>query len=168
MMVEAAFFALVSRRGPFSRRLGSRCWTWTRSLDKYGYGRCARSYQTTKAHRAAWILSRGPIPEGLCVLHRCDNPPCCNPAHLFLGTQLENIRDRESKRRNVVRSGEANGNARLTSAQVDWIRATYVPHGQRPELRGQGVVTLKSLAEACGVSISTIARVTTNQSRKAG
>jgi hypothetical protein len=66
-----------------------------------------------KAHRAAYLILVGPIPEGLHVLHRCDNPPCVNPAHLFLGTNADNIRDREAKGRGVPPR-----HAKLTAEQV--------------------------------------------------
>ncbi len=60
-----------------------------------------------RAHRASWQISFGPIPDGLQVLHTCDNPPCCNPAHLFLGTQLDNIYDMCAKGRHVKRGQKA-------------------------------------------------------------
>jgi len=77
------------------------CWLWTGARASNGYGsfRFADRPCATAAHRAAWELACGPIPHGMHVLHRCDNPPCVNPAHLFLGTHLENVRDREAKGR---------------------------------------------------------------------
>ena len=82
------------------------------------------------AHRVAWMLAYGPIPDGLSVLHHCDNPICCNPAHLWLGTQADNIRDRDSKgrqatgvsRRTIKSFGEKNGQAKLTRDNVRAIR----------------------------------------------
>lgn len=65
------------------------CWTWTGTRDRQGYGRWKRWL----AHRFSWARSNGPIPEGLWVLHHCDNPPCVNPAHLYLGTVVENVHD---------------------------------------------------------------------------
>ena len=64
-----------------------------------GYGTTKVGGKTVYAHRRAWEIVNGSIPEGLCVLHKCDNPSCINPEHLFLGTQLENIEDRNSKGR---------------------------------------------------------------------
>lgn len=83
------------------------CWEWTASRLPQGYGCFAISAEgsrkTWRAHRVAYILSTGqPIPDGMCVCHSCDNPPCCNPAHLWLGTTGENTRDMASKGRNVV------------------------------------------------------------------
>ena len=74
------------------------CWEWSAAKDNWGYG-LFYGDSFTRAHRMAWVLTNGPIPEGLCVLHACDNPPCCNPAHLWLGTHLDNARDRENKGR---------------------------------------------------------------------
>lgn len=74
------------------------CWIWQLSKFKTtGYGK----FRGYVAHRASWMAFRGPIPEGLCVLHRCDVRACVNPAHLFLGTQQENLRDMTEKGRAV-------------------------------------------------------------------
>lgn len=76
------------------------CWTWTRSKDtRMGYGRLHVRGLSTVAHRASWQIQTGPIPSGMCVLHRCDNPPCVRPDHLFLGTKGDNNADRDSKGR---------------------------------------------------------------------
>jgi hypothetical protein len=85
---------------------GDGCWLWTASLGSTGYGQiCVRDekgqYRQTKAHRVSWILTNGPIPGGLQVLHKCDNPPCVNPDHLFLGTAIDNMRDMAAKGRHV-------------------------------------------------------------------
>ncbi len=75
------------------------CWEWTRYRDRAGYGQAYHEGRDVPAHRLAWILTHGPIPDGLKVLHRCDYPPCVNPAHLFLGTQGDNVRDAVAKGR---------------------------------------------------------------------
>ena len=90
------------------------CLLWTGATNEKGYGVIgagARGAGVLKVHRVAWELARGPIPEGLFVLHRCDIPACCNVAHLFLGTNADNVADMIAKGRNSpppVLRGEAN------------------------------------------------------------
>lgn len=74
------------------------CWTWTTPRRQQGYGMWGR----TLAHRYSWALANGPIPEGLWVLHHCDNPPCVNPTHLYLGTVVENVQDMVARGRHYV------------------------------------------------------------------
>lgn len=78
------------------------CLLWTGRRDEKGYGRIGyQGRSNQRAHRVAWQMRNGPIPAGLCVLHRCDTPACVNVDHLFLGTQVENIADRHAKGRTV-------------------------------------------------------------------
>lgn len=94
-------------------RIVGDCWEFNGTLDPSGYGRIYTGGRYLAAHRVAWALTNGPIEDPtLCVCHRCDNPLCCNPAHLFLGTRLENNRDRHAKGRTVMPDpGEARGRA---------------------------------------------------------
>lgn len=96
------------------------CWIWTGKRDDWGYG--VSGTKSQKAHRVAWELANGPIPEGLLVLHRCDNPPCVRIDHLFIGSNADNTADMIAKGRARHPSGEANPNSRLTRTDVDYIR----------------------------------------------
>jgi len=80
-------------------RSGEGCWEWSRFRNKAGYGYTRWAKKPTMAHRVAYELAVGPIPPGLFVLHTCDNPPCCNPSHLWIGTKADNNRDRAIKGR---------------------------------------------------------------------
>lgn len=82
-------------------RMPNGCLEWTRRVKVDGYGQINVAGKAVTTHRLAWELANGPIPEGLGVLHHCDNPPCCDPTHLFLGTQAENNADMYAKDRGV-------------------------------------------------------------------
>ena len=101
----------------------SGCWLWIASVSKKGYGWFYYPPRNmVAAHIVSWELYRGPR-NGLSVLHHCDNPCCVNPDHLRLGTQQENVDDRERRQRRAPPKGTKNGRARLTEAQVLAIRA---------------------------------------------
>ena len=107
------------------------CWLWKGSLIR-GYGHIRVGKQKIKAHRYSWILHNGALspiqtehPNGTCVLHRCDNPPCVRPDHLFIGSNEDNMKDRHEKGRDANLSGEARGLSKLVPKQVLEIRDLY-------------------------------------------
>jgi len=135
----AQFWTFVDRRGP------DECWEWKKSLTE-GYGNATINKTGMRAHRAAWVLTTGEIPDGLWVLHKCDNRKCCNPAHLFLGTRQDNLNDMFAKGRN--QRGEMCPNAKLTAEKVRSIRALIA--------NGMGN---REIAAVYGVSHATISDI---------
>lgn len=141
-MNESLFWSKVTKAGR------DECWEWTGRLCPKSYGYFDRSEGRAKkwkerAHRQAWMLVNGSIPDGLHVLHKCDNRKCCNPRHLFLGTHLDNMQDKVRKgrqARNTHVRGEQQGNAVLTEAKVRRIRKLAGKMSQRKiaELVGIG------------------------------
>ncbi len=135
------------------------CWPWQLARDKDGYGLVKYQRRMRRAHRVAWQLANdAPIPSGLWVLHRCNNPPCQNPAHLYVSNAQANADDREraghTRRGDAHDSrvhperrprGERQWNARLTDAQVLELRAAYA--------RGEGPARV--LAARFGIGRST-------------
>lgn len=147
------------------------CWEWTGPAFRGGYGRVYFRGRTLYAHRVSWELANGRIPDGLWVLHHCDNPPCVRPDHLFLGTHADNMADMVAKGRHsslmhpeaVVRGdrhpsrtkpwtrprGERHAMARLNTEQVMEIRRRYVAGGW----------TQEQLGFAFGITESNISRI---------
>lgn len=126
------------------------CWVWMGKPDKDGYGIMRiGGRKAERAHRLSWIIDRGPIPEGLWVLHHCDNPTCVRPDHLFLGTAMDNAVDCNRKGRRRPSKGEDCYNAKLSKADVAKIVKEYIPI----------VMTQDMLAKKYGVSQATISHV---------
>lgn len=120
------------------------CWIWTAGTNRGGYGKFSVHHEDgTTAHRFSWELHNGSIPDGLMVLHSCDNPPCVRPDHLFIGTHMDNCEDAVKKGRTL--SGERNPSAILTVEQVLAIRLEN-PGGKR----------LEEIGADYGVAISTV------------
>lgn len=120
------------------------CWEWAGSTDASGYGMFrVSSAKVRRAHRVAFELMNGPVPDGTVFLHLCDNPPCVRPSHLRPGSRAENNADRDRKGRHVALVGEDNGNARLTADDVAAIRGASIPHGGA-----------RAVAEQYGIALS--------------
>lgn len=167
---ERNFWKKVNKNGPTMPNMDTPCWTWTAYKTNHGYGMfsCCNGKMIT-SHRVSWVISNGQIDNddsyhGTCVCHQCDNPACCNPKHLFLGTQGDNARDRENKDRGNHAKGDANGSrkyperlmrgdshssAKLSSTKVIEIRTRYA----------NGGVLCRELAVEFGVSTGLITHI---------
>ena len=135
------------------------CWNFQGCLCN-GYGKFIfRSIKEEYAHRIAWIITNGPIPDEMFVCHHCDNPTCVNPKHLWLGTAKDNIIDRDIKGRGNCRRGEDHGGCKLTDAQVAEIRKRY-------GFRGKNGESTCELANEFEVSNATIWQIVNYKTRK--
>lgn len=105
----------------------ARCWNWKGSKDEFGYGRFRMPWAVERAPRLAFLSRNGYLPENAC--HKCDNPSCCNPAHIFSGTAEDNMRDMVSKGRGYTHRGEAHPGHVLTADQVLEMRREYAAGG---------------------------------------
>lgn len=140
------------------RRIGwtvteSGCWEWNGFRSK-GYGLINSGIRTARGHhiplvasRASWIIFRGEIPEDMVICHKCDNPPCVNPDHLFLGTKHDNNRDMAEKKRTL--NGERRPQSKLTDVEIDQIRQEY----------STGQFSQRELGEKYGVSQSAVSLI---------
>ena len=104
------------------------CWPWLGRVNKAGYGKVGYRWRKIHASRMAWIFAEGDPGVGLFVCHHCDNPICCRPSHLFVGTPKDNMRDMIAKGRQYIglrHTGEKHHMVKLTDTQVEEIRALY-------------------------------------------
>src|SRR5580765_6828583 len=142
--IEQRFWSKVDTSGE--------CWEWIASRYPNGYGQIARSRTSAKlrvtyAHRISWELHYGPIPEGMSVLHRCDNRACVNPAHLFLGTQLDNMRDMIAKGRGL--QGEQHPMAKVDADDVRNIRTLVTAGATKASVARQYGITRAAVRRIC-------------------
>ena len=101
------------------------CWEWQDSKDKDGYGKMRVGKRKVRAHRLSYKLFVGDVPDDMLVCHKCDNPGCVNPSHLFLGSYLDNNRDSHKKGRGADQTGENNHRSKLTWRDVREIRRNF-------------------------------------------
>ncbi len=111
------------------KKSNNECWNWISSYDTKGYGQMGIDNKFVLAHRFSWTLHFGEIHNDLCVLHKCDNPKCVNPSHLFLGTRKDNMDDKVNKNRQA--KGENIGIHKLTISQIKEIRSLKGKLSQR-------------------------------------
>ena len=142
--LEERFWTFVTRRSPIE------CWPWIGSLNRQGYGHIAEwrdgIRHNKRSNRLSWEIHHGPIPPGMFVCHHCDNPPCVNPDHLFLGNNFSNMRDMMRKGRKVQTHGEMHGSAKLLDDDIPIIR----------RMHRSGRTTQCDIAKIYNVSASTI------------
>lgn len=136
---EQRFWSGVDVRGP------DECWPWLRSKFHFGHGQFKLNGKNLKAHRVAYLIENGEWPDP-CGRHTCDNPPCCNPSHIVAGTQLDNVRDRDTRQRTA---------RKLTDVQVAEMRTLY----------STGETTQAEIAEMFGVHNAFVSRVVNGQRR---
>lgn len=138
---------ILERWYHYTDRVGVGCWEWQGSRDSNGYGRLNVDGVPMLAHRVAWVLFRGAITSGEHVCHRCDNPPCVRPEHLFLGDYQANTDDKMAKKRHRFGTsrGSDHGCSKLVESDVREIRSSEEP--------------LRHLAARYGVSMATISDI---------
>lgn len=113
------FWNNINKKSP------TECWEWQKGKNKDGYGQFKFMGRNQSTHRVAFFIEYGEFDKKLCVCHKCDNPTCCNPNHLFLATSAENTQDKVLKGRHKVPCGEKNGQSKLFDKDIIKIRNLY-------------------------------------------
>lgn len=129
------------------------CWPWMAARTTHGYGSFHKDGTRRLAHREAYELENGVLPDGTQVLHSCDNPPCCNPAHLFLGTYRDNVHDMKAKGR--IAHSERHGQVIYSDQTVREALALYRAGG----------ISKRGVAREFGMSAAHFRRITNGQVR---
>lgn len=147
MSLNASFIAKIDKAGP------NGCWLWRGGKSSAGYGQVWLGKRPTRTHvlvhRHVFECLVGPIPAGMLICHTCDNPPCCNPDHLFVGDKRANARDMVRKQRDRPRRGALSPRAKLTDMQVVAMRFQRGEHG----------TSYEKLAQQFGVGHSVVQRI---------
>lgn len=147
------FWEKVNKQGPVLQGMATPCWEWTGCLTRQGYGSHKENGELNRSHRWGWEKQRGPIPSGLCVLHKCDNRKCVRGSHLFLGTIHENNTDRANKKRGNPNRGAECNLTKLTPQAVRAIRRLYA----------KGDVTQSKLAKRFNIVQGTVSLIVRGQ-----
>lgn len=169
--IEQRFWKRVNKAGPIMPHMTTPCWVWTGSTNGKGYGHIGvGKNKLTLVHRLSYTLHLGAIPEGMFVCHKCDNPQCVRPDHLFIGTVKDNVADMISKGRQVLtkgpgwkkgnknyllvdhKKGESHPSSKLTESDVVEVRSRW-------SNRHVTKVTQQQLANEKGVSRSAISEI---------
>jgi len=146
-----SFWNRVNLNGPTAANAVGPCWVWLGLKDKNGYGRLVWKGKAYQAHRLAWLLAHGALPTDtrIHVLHKCDRPSCCNPAHLFLGTEKDNAQDRNSKGRAFpIRP---------------WLRALTKTDADCIRNKKSAGASFRQLSKEYGVAVCCIQNIVTNK-----
>lgn len=145
------FWSKVNKDGPIMSGMDAPCWIWIGGKNKQGYGTFRANDSTIRAHRFSYEIHNGPISKGHDVLHRCDNPSCVRPNHLFTGTDQDNNDDMKQKGRDC--KGEDRPVAKLTNKEVVEIRKIY----------SEGGISYRNLGKQFGVHKGTVCHIVTNR-----
>jgi predicted DNA binding protein len=150
-------------------KIVNNCIVWTKAKAGKGYGVTSKNGKQVYVHRLAYEQKNGSIPPGFVVAHKCDNPACYNPDHLFACTQKQNLEDMKEKGRSakgdkhrskkhpeLILKGESIGNSKLTECQIKQIRDMYIPRK----------VSLTMIAKEFGIAFQTVSKIVNNQSWK--
>jgi len=139
------FWSMVAISDPDS------CWEWQGCRSKKGYGNLHYTeLGEDKSHRVAYRLTNGNIPVGMCILHKCDNRACCNPNHLYVGDNDQNVKDRMARGRAFSQIGVNNPNVKLTEWDVAMIKRLRASGMSALEVSDQYSITRTSVYNICG------------------
>lgn len=146
--LEQRFWEKVDKSGPVPGHVPEigNCWVWTAGTTAYGYGQMSYMLKPWYAHRLSWLIANGD-PGALCILHRCDNPACVRPEHLFVGSKLDNMQDKMAKGRGYIpdHKGEECYQAKLTDVTALEALRLYAEGSTLTELGERYGVTIQAI-----------------------